>query len=301
MQPMRPITAADSLLVIAPHPDDESLCCAGVIDLAERAGAKVAIAWVTDGDGSVSNAMIVGRTLLPGKRGYRELGRRREGEAREAASSLGVTPDRQFFLGYPDRGILPLILTHYESPWRSPRTGAAAVILERAVTPGSAYEGRLLERDLAWIVDRVDPTIVLAPSPRDAHPDHRGAGLMSMRVMSERGGLDRVHYWIVHGGHAWPAPRALRPELPQTIPPRGRGMDWEFVALDEQALAAKRRALEAHLSPRRAMGRVMDSHVRATELFARTPGAPQEIFCLQGACFAEHDRQLSGNTLALAR
>lgn len=286
MQPMRSISATDSLLVIAPHPDDESLCCAGVIDLAQRAGAKVAIAWITSGDGSRSNAMIIGRTLLPGKNGYRELGRRREGEAREAATTLGVTPDRQFFLGYPDRGILPLIQRHYESPWRSPRTGATAVLLERAVTPGSAYEGRLLERDLAWIIEQVNPTIVLAPSPRDAHPDHRGAGLLSMRVMSERGGLDRVHYWIVHGGPAWPAPRALRPELPQTIPPRGRGMDWEFVALDEQAREAKRRALDAHLSPRRAMPRVLDSHVRATELFARTPGTPNEVFCLQRVCVA---------------
>jgi LmbE family N-acetylglucosaminyl deacetylase len=301
MQPMRPITATDTLLVIAPHPDDESLCCAGVIDLAERAGATVAIAWITDGDGSVSNAMIIGRTLLPRKSGYRELGLRREGEAREAASSLGVTPDRQFFLGYPDGGILPLVLTHYESPWRSPRTGAAAVILERAVAPGSAYEGQWLERDLASIVERVNPTIVLAPSPRDSHPDHRGAGLLSMRVMSERGSLDRVHYWIVHGGHAWPAPRALRPQLPQTIPPRGRGMDWEFVALDELALAAKRRAVDAHLSPRRAMAHVMDSHVRATELFARTPGSPREIFCLQGACFADLGRESSGNTLVPAR
>ena len=87
MQPMRSISATDSLLVIAPHPDDESLCCAGVIDLAQRAGAKVAIAWVTSGDGSRSNAMIIGRTLLPGKNGYRELERRREGEAREAAAT----------------------------------------------------------------------------------------------------------------------------------------------------------------------------------------------------------------------
>lgn len=303
MQPMRPISAADSLLIIAPHPDDESLCCAGLIDLAQRAGAKVSIAWVTSGDGSRTNAMIIGRTLLPRKGGYRELGRRREGEAREAASTLEVTSDRQFFLGYPDRGILSLIVSHYESPWRSPHTGATTVLLERAVTPGGAYEGRMLERDLAWIVGQVSPTIVLAPSPRDAHPDHRGAGLLSMRVMSERGDLDRVRYWIVHGGRAWPSPRALRPELPQTIPPRGRSMDWEFVALDAQARASKRRALDAHVSPRRAMARTMDSHIRATELFARTPGTPHETFCLQNACIAGHSSALPSpsNTVESAR
>jgi LmbE family N-acetylglucosaminyl deacetylase len=289
MQPMRSISAADSLLIVAPHPDDESLCCAGLIDLAQRAGARVAIVWITDGDGSRANAMVIGRTLMPGRTGYRELGRRREGEARAAAGILGVAPDRQFFLGYPDRGILPLVMRHFESPWRSPRTGATAVLLEDAVTPGSAYEGRLLERDLTGIVERVNPTIVLAPSPLDAHPDHRGAGLLSMRVMSELGHLDRIHYWIVHGGPAWPTPRALRPDLPQTVPPRGHSMVWEFVDLDAQARTVKQKAIDAHLSPRRMMARVMDSHVRATEIFARTPGAPREIFCLQKSCIAAQD------------
>jgi LmbE family N-acetylglucosaminyl deacetylase len=158
------------------------------------------------------------------------------------------------------------------------------VLLQRAVTPGNAYEGRLLERDLASILEEVNPTIVLAPSPHDAHPDHRGTALLSMRVMSKRGGLDRVHYWIVHGGAEWPTPRALLPELPQTVPPRGRGMEWEFVALDEKAREAKQRALAAHRSPRQVMARVMDSHVRATELFAHTPGLPNEMFCLQMEC-----------------
>jgi LmbE family N-acetylglucosaminyl deacetylase len=278
MASMRPITAADSLLIVAPHPDDETLCCAGVIDLARRAGARVSIVWITDGDGSRTGAMIVGRSILPGHVRYRELGRRREREARSAASILGVAPDRQFFLGYPDHGILPLVRKHYDSPWRSPRTGAMAVMLDEAVTPGGAYEGRQIERDLASIVEQVDPTIVFAPSPRDLHPDHRAAGLLSMRVMSERGSLDRVRYWIVHGGHDWPLPRASRPDLPQTVPPRGRGMTWQFVALDAQACATKQRALAAHLIPMQAMARILDSHVRATELFALTPGLPQEDF-----------------------
>ena len=63
LPPLSPMTAADSVLVIAPHPDDESLCCGGLIHMARRAGARVAIVWVTNGDGSRWDAMLTHRAL----------------------------------------------------------------------------------------------------------------------------------------------------------------------------------------------------------------------------------------------
>src|ERR1700685_2662439 len=44
-------TGADVLLVVAPHPDDETLCCAGAIQRARAAGARVAVVWITRSDG----------------------------------------------------------------------------------------------------------------------------------------------------------------------------------------------------------------------------------------------------------
>ena len=38
---LRPILPADTVLVVAPHPDDESLCCGGLIHAARLAGAIV--------------------------------------------------------------------------------------------------------------------------------------------------------------------------------------------------------------------------------------------------------------------
>ena len=282
---MPDLQATHSVLVVAPHPDDESLCCGGLIELARRAGARVTIAWVTLGDGSRLDAIVTRRTLRPGPAGYRSLAERRAGEARAAADILSVPRSGQFLLGYPDRGILPLTVAFHSSPWRSRRTQESAVYLPEAFAPGSAYEGQNLERDLARVVQEVHPTLVLAPSPQDAHPDHRGTGLMTLRVMSARGELDRVRYWIVHGGRGWPRPRALRPDLPQTPPPRGAGMEWEYVPLDSAARETKRRAIQAHASQMKVMGRIMISYVRATELYARVPAPQIDAYCAaHGSC-----------------
>ena len=48
-------------------------------------------------------------------------------EARQAAMILGVPPERQFFLGYPDRGVFALLTDNFVTPAHSPFTDAASV------------------------------------------------------------------------------------------------------------------------------------------------------------------------------
>jgi LmbE family N-acetylglucosaminyl deacetylase len=284
--PLRPIVASDSVLVVSPHPDDESLCCGGLISTARRVGANVAIVWVTYGDGFKWDAIVVEKTLRPRAGAFRELAAQRGREARAAGGQLGVPPDSLFFLGYPDRGVLSLLFDYYHAntPWRSRFTGANAVVYEDAVSPGSEYDGEDLVRDFASVVEKVKPTLVLAPSPQDTHPDHRGAGLLAWRVMSARNELDRVRFWIVHGGRGWPTPRAYRPQIAQTVPPRGLGMRWEQFALDSDALDTKLRAVREHRSQLEVMGRVMESYVRSTELYSRTPVPPRSACLHAEAC-----------------
>jgi LmbE family N-acetylglucosaminyl deacetylase len=69
-----------------------------------------------------------------------------------------------------------------------------------AVFPGHPYSGVSLERDFAAVIERLRPTLVLAPSVRDSHPDHRAAGLLTLRAMAGRGELAAVRTWVVHGG-----------------------------------------------------------------------------------------------------
>jgi LmbE family N-acetylglucosaminyl deacetylase len=283
---LRPILPSDSLLVVAPHPDDESLCCAGLISAARSSGARVAVVWITYGDAFRWSAMVTERKLHPRADTYLEFGARRAAEARNAAAILGLDPDSLFFLGYPDRGLLPLLLDHYypNTPWRSKFTGEDKVVYATAVDPGAAYDGEDLERDFQRVLDQVKPTLVLAPSPQDTHPDHRGAGILAWRALAARRELDKIRFWIVHGGRGWPRPRAYRPALEQTIAPRGIGMRWERLPLDAGARETKLRAIRAHRSQFSVMGRVMASHVRADELYSRTPIPPRSTCALPEPC-----------------
>ena len=283
---LRHILPADTVLVVAPHPDDESLCCGGMIHAAREIGARVAIVWITNGDAFRWSAMLAERKLRPRAGTYRDFATRRAAEARAAANVLGLDPGSLFFLGYPDRGLLPLLLDHYypNTPWRSKFTGADSVVYESAVDPGAVYDGEDLQRDFERVLDRVRPTLVLAPSPQDTHPDHRGAGLLAWRALGARQELDKLRFWIVHGGRGWPRPRAYRPTLEQTIAPRGLGMRWERLPLNAEAREAKLQAIRAHHSQFAVMGRVMESHVRADELYSRTPIPPRSTCALPEPC-----------------
>jgi LmbE family N-acetylglucosaminyl deacetylase len=294
MPASRPITADDTVLVVAPHPDDESLCCGGLIHTARTAGARVAIVWITNGDGFKWDAIVVERKFRPRAGAYLELARQREGEARKAGGLLGVAPDSLMFLGYPDRGVLRLLFDYYhpDTPWRSKFTGANAVVYEDALDPGASYRGENLVKDFSSVLDRVKPTLVLAPSPQDTHPDHRGTGLLVWRTMTARGEQDRVRYWIVHGGRDWPAPHGYHPDLDQTVAPRGLGMQWETFSLDTEAIEAKLLAVSAHQSQMKVMRRVMLSYVRSDEIYSSVPVPPRSSCAHPLVCEQDEDATL---------
>lgn len=267
------LTSKDRLLVVSPHPDDESLCCAGIMQHALRAGASVAVVWVTSGDGFEVDAMVVERRLRTRGTGLQSLARMRMAEARAAMSVLGVPAQRQYFLGYPDRGVVRLLLDHESTPYRSRYTGASAVPYPDAVSPGAPYTGQSLMNDFAAVLDREQPTLVLAASAEDTHPDHRGSGELVVRAMTARKQEGRLRYWIVHGGEHWPKPLGLQPTLEQTPPPRGAGMPWFAVPLAAGDVAVKESAILQYHSQFKVMARKLQAYVRRTELFSRLPAA----------------------------
>ncbi len=81
-------------LVLAPHPDDESLGCGGTLALLRRAGFTVHVVFITDGTQSHPHS-----PSYPAER-LRDL---REAEALEALRELGVSATDTTFLRLPDR------------------------------------------------------------------------------------------------------------------------------------------------------------------------------------------------------
>ena len=89
------ITGGTTALVLAPHADDESLGCGGLIAEAAARGFPPAVAVLTDGSMSHPSS----RSHPPPR--LRAL---RQAEARAAVAALGVGSERLHFLNLPDGG-----------------------------------------------------------------------------------------------------------------------------------------------------------------------------------------------------
>ncbi|EYB67675.1 LmbE family protein [Deinococcus phoenicis] len=272
-----PYHAGQRVLIVSPHPDDETLCCAGSIQQAQAAGAQVWVVWLTSGDGFELDAVVLGRSPRPSSAQLAGLGQRRIGEARRAMHVLNVPQSRLIFLGYPDGGLLHLFLEHYAQPFTSRYTHATHVPYPQALSPGAPYTGESVEHDLRRVLDRVQPDVVLAPSTQDAHPDHRAASYFVTRLLAQRGEAGRLRFWIVHGGLEYPLPKGLHERFPLLIPPRGRHLAWERLDLTPEQEDAKLSALREHRSQMDLMSRFLLAFVRENELLTPQPAPDRPL------------------------
>ncbi len=93
-RPLREMLEDRPFIVVAPHPDDESLACGGLIADACRQAIKGKVVIVSDGAGSHPNSKA-----YPPER----LAALREEEAKQAGAELGLKPEDMLFLRLADR------------------------------------------------------------------------------------------------------------------------------------------------------------------------------------------------------
>ena len=90
--------AEKSILIVAPHPDDETLGCGGAIALLRQLNISVKVSIVSDGTKSHPNSLTYPPPALK---------KLRERESLAALAILGVAPEAVTFLGMPD-GAVPI-------------------------------------------------------------------------------------------------------------------------------------------------------------------------------------------------
>lgn len=174
------------LLVVAPHPDDETLAAGQLMQRVRRAGGRVHVLVLTHGDNNPWPQRWLERRLRIGPPERLRWAQRRRSELRRALAWLGVAEEDTQLLGWPDLGLTGRMESH-----------------------GASMLACLLE-----VLSSFRPNLVVAPDLADRHPDH-GASHVLLRLALARWGLPhRLLCYLVHGQHRAPARSLAWPSLP---------------------------------------------------------------------------------------
>jgi LmbE family N-acetylglucosaminyl deacetylase len=267
-----------SLLVLAPHPDDETFGCGALIARARAAGDTVTVVIATDGSRCAESA-----SLRPA-----DIAALRRVELREACAHLGVDDEHTTTLGYAD--------------------GTLASRLPQ------------LTADIAGLVERLRPDVVLTTCAQDQHPDHRAlhdatvaavasstaapTSVASSKAVAPGSDVPLVLGYPVWTWYSAPffleAPAKARARLwwwairqtvaSRTAPAPGRQPDEWWRVPTGPHLSAKRRAVAAYVSQ--------------TTAFTGEPGwsflPPRFVALFEGPDELFHLEQLPAATEALA-
>jgi LmbE family N-acetylglucosaminyl deacetylase len=165
------LSASTRLLVLAPHPDDETIATGGLIQQVLTAGGTVRIVHLTDGDNNPWPQRWLERRLRIDARARQRWGRLRRGEAGLALSQLGLTDAALHAMHWPD-----------------------GEIAARLCTESSAMMNALRAE-----LDDYGPDLVVAPSLGDRHPDHGSAHVLLRLALATYQAKPKVLAYLVHG------------------------------------------------------------------------------------------------------
>ena len=184
------------LLIVAPHPDDESLAAGGLIQRAFAHGARVHVVFVTDGDNNPWPQRVLERRLRIGERERERWGARRRGEADHALRELGAQHVTVHRLGWPDGGVT----------WK---------LVDEAVSVVAQWR---------TLLDGIAPTLMVLPELADAHPDHSALHVLLELVLDGMPEARRPEClcYVLHGRAAPDPKREVTFELNEAEQERKR-------------------------------------------------------------------------------
>lgn len=274
------IGQGERLVVVAPHPDDETLGAGGLIQRVLARSGSVRVVTLTAGDGFVEALGRAPDGEPAGPSDFLRYGEIRIAELQRAVTTLGRGRVRLDVLGFPDGGLDGLLHDHWSRslPERSRTTGWTRPPYPEATDRGLSYLGVDLRSELARIFAEAKPSLVAFPDPSDRHPDHAATGVFTLLALSEpsaAGGSTRRPRLIAYLVH-WPSwPEELPPGevgvrapplvLPGDLP--SKDLPVRHLTLADAEMRRKATALSRHETQQRAMGHFLSLFERRTEPF----------------------------------
>lgn len=169
LAPEQCVTGFGTTLIIAPHADDESLGCGGVISLLRKYGQSVFILLLSDGTMSHPNSKEYPAEKL------RNL---REKELLDAATILGVPAENVIFCRFPDRNVPSINDEKFE----------------------------VSVSGISKIIGIIKPQSIFVPWRRDPHPDHKAAFQLINAAETSNAKIYEYPIWLKELGESGDEP-----------------------------------------------------------------------------------------------
>ena len=288
LPPIQNATLTDTaeILIFAPHPDDETLACSGIIMQALTEAKRVRVVVITNGDGYQRAASQLFRKPrhLVNSSDMLELGRFRQAESLAALTVLGLQPADVMFLGYPDGGLNQVYQNEGEIPYaqkttEKTETHGLCQLDYHSLTCGkpAPYRKASILTDVTEIIQSVKPDQIYVTNDADTHPDHRAAFWFVRDAIKASGYQGELSTYVIHVGspRSWPLPLGATPQKPFEPPALVEGRLLEVllwpppkrVPLTEKQVITKLRALRVHQSQVLLTHLHLESFVKSEEIF----------------------------------
>lgn len=202
-------TSHTRLLVVAPHPDDETLANGVLLQQVLAAGGAVRVLLLTDGENNPWPQRWVERRWRIDDTARRRWAQRRRAELDAALHALGVAGTALEALSWSDLGVFDRV--------RHPTLGAVP--------------------QLQAVLTRYAPDVIALPALGDRHPDHGAAHVLMRQAIAAWGGAPSVLTYLIHGA------RDVAPAATGTATPSQHAAKQRAVAAHHSQLVLSRRRM----------------------------------------------------------
>ncbi|MFN3422392.1 MAG: PIG-L deacetylase family protein [Armatimonadota bacterium] len=238
----------DRVAIVSPHPDDETLGCAGLIQWLLRRGITPFVILVTNGDGFDASIHLKLHEVQIKPEDRMRYAKMRQEETLTAMKKLGLTSEQVVFLGFSERTLA--------TDW--------------LLNGDDKFVNALVD-----CLEKLQPTTVVLPSRYDDHPIHAvvcslGWSALFQLVSEKRlNQMPLVLEFLIHYGE-FPRPQGLYPSL-ELLPPSDLILTarWYYLPLSQDMRQKKWDALKCYRTQQLPLSwRFLKSFVRTNELFA---------------------------------